>query len=277
MSQTELQEDVQRVASVLMDRVAEVVYPLVDEEDHAPLHREALMRRALGYSASALDIAVGPAPELNTLDMLVFTVLCRDALERHWIPQRLGSNGQPFVSAFRHAEDDLWEISAKFLSTKEQDDVRELIATWQTEHAGQFRVENVRFLEFSAHAGQIANERAAKSRGLLGHVRSATAAADQALLISERAFFLAQHMPFLMRLQARVGAHETLSDSLARLHDLQREVRAAAPHEIARVADVAEQRVDRIAKRLIAYVLGAGLAWAVFFWIGYAIVKRLSP
>jgi hypothetical protein len=271
-----LQEDVQRVASVFMDRVSEVIYPLVDE-DHAPLHREALLRRALGYNASALDIAVGPQPELNTLDMLVFTILCRDALERHWIPQRLGSDGEPFVSAFEHAEEDLWEISAKFLSTKEQDDVRELIATWRAEHAGQFRVENVRFLEFSAHAGQAASERAAKSRGLLGHVRTATAAADQALLISERAFFLTQHMPFLVRLQARVGAHETLSDSLARLNELQREIRAAAPHEIARVADVAEQRVDRIAKRLLAYVLAGGLAWAVFFWAGYAVVRHLSP
>jgi hypothetical protein len=271
-----LQEDVQRVASVFMDRVSEVIYPLVDE-DHAPLHREALLRRALGYNASALDIAVGPQPELNTLDMLVFTILCRDALERHWIPQRLGSDGEPFVSAFEHAEEDLWEISAKFLSTKEQDDVRELIATWRAEHAGQFRVENVRFLEFSAHAGQIASERMAKSRGLLGHVRSAAATADQALLISERAFFLTQHMPFLVRLQARVGAHETLSDSLARLNDLQRDIRAAASHEIARVADVAEQRVDRMAKHLLAYALAGGLAWAVFFWAGYALVKHLSP
>jgi hypothetical protein len=264
------------VASVLMDRVSEVIYPIVDE-DHAPLHREALLRRALSYNASALDIAVGPQPELNAIDMLVFTILCRDVLERHWIPRRLGSDGQPFVSAFAHAEEDLWDICDKFLSTNEQNDVRELIATWQVEHAGQFRVENVRFLEFSAHAGQLASERAAKSRGLLGHVRSAAATADQALLISERAFFLTQHMPFLMRLQARVGAHETLSDSLTRLNDLQREVRAAAPLEIARVADIAEQRVDRMAKRLLAYVLGAGLAWAVFFWAGYALVKRLSP
>jgi hypothetical protein len=158
---------------------------------------------------------------LNTLDMLVFTVLCRDALQRHWIPQRLGSDGQTFVSAFEHAEDDLWDISGKFLDTRQQEDVRELIATWQTEHPGQFRVEGVRFLEFSAHAGQIASERTAKSRGLMGQIRTATRTADQALLISERAFFLTQRMPELLRLQVRVGTQETLSDSLSRLENVQ--------------------------------------------------------
>ncbi|HVJ21712.1 MAG TPA: hypothetical protein VM686_40185, partial [Polyangiaceae bacterium] len=57
--------------------------------------------------------------------------------------------------------------------------------------------------------------------GLLGSVKAATQAADQALLLSDRAMFLATRMPFLVRLQARLGAQEIVADSLDRATELQ--------------------------------------------------------
>ena len=108
----------------------------------------------------------------------------------------------------------------KFLDRQQQADLRELVSAWQYEHPDQYRVEGVRFQEFSEHAGQIEDARTKKARGLLGQVQSATMAADQALVISERAFFVAHRMPFLIRLQARLGVQETLSDTLARLDDV---------------------------------------------------------
>jgi hypothetical protein len=78
----------------------------------------------------------------------------------------------------------------------------------------------VRFTDFSARAGEVAAERVRHARGLLGSVKGATQAADQALLLAERGLFLAQRMPFLLRLQARLGVQETISDTLFRFDNL---------------------------------------------------------
>lgn len=50
----------------------------------------------------------------------------------------------------------------------------------------------------------------------------ATQSADQAVRLAERAVFLTNHMPFLLRLQARVGVDELLGDAAGRLRDVQR-------------------------------------------------------
>jgi hypothetical protein len=54
-------------------------------------------------------------------------------------------------------------------------------------------------------------------RGILSSVRTATRAANQALLLSERVLFLVNRMPSLWRLQARLGARELMSDALKEL------------------------------------------------------------
>ena len=344
----ELQQDVQRAATAFADRVSQAGDPL--EKGNRPVNEDALLRRILLYNAAALEIATGPYPKVNALDMVVFAILCRGALERHWIPNRFGDEGLPLVEAFICLERDAWETAGKFLDQGQQADLRELVSAWQDEHPGQYRVEGVRFQEFSEHAGRIASARHQKASGMLGQVRSATMAADHALLISERAVFLANRMPFLLRAQARVGVQETLNDSLARLHDVEallgraqalrpllgdivtmtnnataalretrelvdvvephvrsfatsrgpsrdgpdiaqmlasadrvtesslslvRELRGAVPDDPARTFAALEQRLDRVLRRWILYVVMAAAAWTAFFWFGYFLVRRL--
>ena len=219
MSQAELQQDVQRAATTFMDRIAQSS-ELLTQDGRSPDEESALLRSVLRYNASIVDIATGPFPEVNALDMLVFAMLCRGALERHWIPRCFGKDGEPLVDAFVLLEESLWEIVGKVLDREQQHELRELVASWQTDHPDQYRVEGVRFQEFSEHAGEIENEKNRRARGLLGQVKSATRAADQAILISERAFFVAHRMPFLIRMQGRIGVRETLSDSLCHLDEL---------------------------------------------------------
>jgi hypothetical protein len=75
VSQAELLEDVQRFTSDFMLRIADRATPL--EESPSAVVREAALRRVLVYESMALDIASGPLPELNLVDMLVFVSLSR--------------------------------------------------------------------------------------------------------------------------------------------------------------------------------------------------------
>jgi hypothetical protein len=349
VSQVELQQNIQRVATVFMDRVAQSGERVTGDAPQAA-HERALLRHVLLYNASVLDIATGPFPELNTLDMLVFSMLCRGALEQHWIPESLGNDGKPLLAAFTDLEHDLWDIAPKILDPEEKQRLREIVAEWKQANPKQFRVEGVRFQEFSEFAGTSESERARKARGLLRKVQAATQVADQALLMGERAFFVAHRLPFLIRLQGRIGVQETISDSLARFDNLKglldempevrpmltqlveltdragaaahegrmlvaaadpqlerltdaknrdlilgmngtlesanrladrslllmREMRGALPNDPERSMAAIEARVDGMLRRWVVYLLIIGFAWAVFFWSGYAVVKRLT-
>jgi hypothetical protein len=224
MPAAEMQQEIQRVATTFIDRVAQVGEPLAEVGVGAPV-REGLLRRVLLYLSSVLDIATGPYPEVNTLDMVVFMHLCRRALEHHWIPSGFGAPGETLANAFAQSEAEAWELAAKVLEAAKLAHLRELIADWERDHPTQFRVEGLRFREFAEYAGNVANEQSVKARGLLGQMKTATQAADQALLISERAFFLVHRLPFLLRLQIRIAVQESLSDSLSRLEDIEPVIR----------------------------------------------------
>ena len=224
ISQAELQQDMQRFTSQFMGRVTQAAAPLTESEQ--PARREMGSRLALGYMSSSLDIASGQYPEINMLDMLVFVKLSGDTLEGYWIPEKLGNEGRALLTEFRASEKQLWGLSSKILSARQQADLRGVIREWQAKHPDQYQVEDVRFTQFSERAGEVSKEREESARGLLGQVRSATRVADQAVLLGERALFVVHHMPFLARLQARVGVQETISD-IVRLGNLQALLRQA--------------------------------------------------
>lgn len=219
VTQAELQQDVQRFASELMFEVAQAADAV--ETDPRLRVRARVHRRALVYQATILDIASGQFPEINLLDMLVFATLARWAIENHWLARDLGPAGPELLATFGRAEKRLWDLSGKILTDVEKRQVENLLEHWEHVHPDLYLVEGVRFQHFAFRAGEVAAERAASARGLFGKVRSATRAADDALLLGERALFVAHRMPFLVRMQARVGAQDIFNDTLLGLENVQ--------------------------------------------------------
>jgi hypothetical protein len=226
VSQVELQQDIQRFTSDFMSRLAEAGERMYQES--GPREREIALRRVLVYASNALDISTGPFPEINLADMVVFVSLCRDAYDRHWRPHVFGDNGQPLADTFAQAERQVWAMSSKILSKSQQVQFETLIAEWQRAHPERHSVEGVRFQQFSSRAAAVSAERAGRARGLFGQIKSATQSADQALLIAERAMFITQRMPFLIRVHARLALQEGLHDSLDRLSGME-ELMAQVP------------------------------------------------
>jgi hypothetical protein len=211
-SQLQLQQDLQRHAGAIVERTQQGFQPLLDARD--PQRVDEALRLFLVYASSAFEAATGPVPEVSVLDLLVFVVLTRESVERHWIPNVFGEAGRPLQVAMQRSEQLLWDWAEEILTDDKRQQLRALIQQWLTRNPDQFRVETVRFTEFSSVAAGV--EHAREANGILASVRSATRAADSALLLSERALFLAQRAPFLLRVQTRLGARELLSDALAR-------------------------------------------------------------
>ena len=140
-----------------------------------------------------------------------------------------------------------------------REDLNALIRDWQKRNPNHLRVEGVRFQTFSKEAGKLAREQEMRASGLLSSLKTATAAADQAVLLAERALFLAHREPFLLRVQARLGMREIMDDVVTQLESVES------------ILD----RVDGMVRRWLVYILLIGAAWAVIFWAGYYVFRVL--
>jgi hypothetical protein len=211
----QIQQHVQRQAAQFCARVAEAMEPL----EQSPSRRvsDSALEGVLLYTSSAIDIATGPFPEVNLVDLLVFLRLGLHVLERHWIPQVYREGGHDVAAAFRKSEEAAWDVARGVLDEAERTQLVALVDAWLADNPDQVRVEDVRLDDFSLHAGQVASEHAERARGLLSSVHSATETADQALFLAERAMFLAHRAPFLVRMQARLASRQILSDAIVRI------------------------------------------------------------
>lgn len=252
ISQAELQEGLQRVTSQFIERSVQAFEQL--RADARPELLQSSLWHMLRLSSSALDIATGQYPEVNLLDLMVFFRLSRLKVEEYWVPHVYGLNGEELLQALRRAEEDLMQVAQKVATEEQQHQIEELVDAWRKDNPGQIYVERVRLTEFSQRAGHWVGER---TEGLLSSVRSAVASADQAVLMGNRALLLAKTMPALMRLQARLGAQEVLSDSLSRL-----KVSHAYPQ--------VEQLIWTVTRALVV----VGAAWATSWWGGYRLAHR---
>ena len=242
----ELQQELQRFTARFLDRISQATSTLKEEAEHPNVFDEAL-RKSLLYASSASEIATGPAAAVNLLDMFVFIRLCRGALDDYWIPTLYGDQGGELSDVFAKADTEITDIAERALGPSQRAQLANLVTAWQADNPGMTRVEGVRLADFSAVAGTAAADRALQARSLLSGVKVATQAANQAMLMAERAMFLVHRLPFLWRLQVRLGAREILGDSIARV-----------------TKGPAAVTMARVAKRSVAAAAVLGITGAVF-------------
>jgi hypothetical protein len=166
-------------------------------------------RDQLAYITSALDIAVGSAPEIDLLDMITLVALGRDAMARRWSPELCGDRAHGVADAFRASMDDISALAAGVIGSDVEAELQQVIREWQEENPGNDDVAGVRL---SAYAKYRAGSSAAKS-GLFALLRGASQTADTAVLLGERALYATQRMPYLVRLHVRIAAREAIVDA----------------------------------------------------------------
>jgi len=211
----ELQQDLQRFTSTFMARMYLAFQP--QKEKVSPDIFHIMQSEGLSYASTALDIATGPNPEANLLDMMTFITLTRQSIEEYWIPNVYGNSGKEALEAFKKSEAEIWEIASKVSTQEQRNAYKEILREWKRDNPGRQRTESVRLAEIYRISGQASSDRSKKVSGLLGQIESVVASTDQAVLLSNRAMFLAQRAPFLLRIHAKIGAREVISESLEEL------------------------------------------------------------
>jgi hypothetical protein len=175
---------------------------------------DSALHQALLYASSSLDIATGPYPEVNLLDMLVFLHLSGAVFDTYWAPHVFREHGGDAARVFHESEEVLSRIADHSLDESARAGLTRVLDAWLAERPSTIAVEWVRFDDFAENAGAAAAQRMEGAAGVLSSVRTATRTADEALVAAERAMFLVHRLPFLFRMQVRLAVRESLADAL---------------------------------------------------------------
>ena len=168
---------------------------------------QSFLRNGVGAS---LDIAVGPNPPANLLDLLVLTALQTWSFEAHWIPAGIGDAGLPALNRLKRAEAEVWTSARAILSEDQLRTLRKLIDTWVAENSDRTVVALVRFKEFADERRISSMSLRGKAQGLLQEVGEASAAVDDARLLGERLLWFAGRYPYLLGEQTELTAYRLI-------------------------------------------------------------------
>jgi hypothetical protein len=184
--------------------------------------------------ASAItSIAVQPDPVDALADILTHTTLTADAQRNAARDKPAGSSDVRLLNALEQNEADAWKLAERWVNEPTRKAFRAQILAWPGARTSAAAVAFVRLSDIR-RTGSASIE---SGDGMFDALHSATAEVDQVRLLGERAVFLAQRMPFLMRWQAEVYTANALATKEAQQTQEQVQQMSAMVAAMARVLE----------------------------------------
>ncbi len=218
-----------------------------------PIDPAEMLRLKIAAVTESCSIASGPNAFANLLDMTVFVTSSRIAIEDYWRPKLYGASAQPILELCRSQETNIWSLAGTVLKPAQQEELREAIAAWRQQHPIPERVMGARALGFATEAARAQKTETAMSDsvfGLLGldplaGLDPATREIAQTRIFAERALYVTQWMPTLMRWQVELlSANAVAMPPVQQLITNSTEL-AASAERISRVAGQLPEAVSR--------------------------------
>ncbi len=205
------------------------------------------LRWKIAFGTAACSIVSGPNAIANLMDMTVFVTETRLSLEEYWSPKVFGESALTLLENCRTSEAEIWRSTDKVLKPEQQVALREAIQAWHLQNSKPENLLVARAVGLAMQVAQVNRADATKPGSLfslfmldpLSNLDPTRREIAQARLFAERALFVAQKMPTLLRWQT-----ELLSVNALEQPALQQW--AATASQIAVSAD----RLTRVAERL---------------------------
>jgi hypothetical protein len=200
-----LQSSVMALADTSMQRIAAEIN--LARAGTTPEARRDEMSTRLALSSSIVAIAMQPDPVDALADLLTFTTLTADAQRVAALGKATDSYEARLLRALELNDADAWHVAERWVNEPTRIAFRKHILSWSGSRESAAQVAFVRLADLK-RAGSTSVE---SDSGLFDSLHAATQQFDQIRLLTERSLFLAQRMPFLMRLQAEVYTGNALA------------------------------------------------------------------
>jgi len=209
-----LQSSALRYADGYVDSVAHACDQAVREESGERSIRLAALRWKLGQASAAYAYATGDNPVWNTLDLVVFAVVSRMAVEDPKERETFGSAVDALIATHRELEASAWNLAAGLLKPGQRQELERLIAEWREQYPHERSIGAMHFREFAAsmEGATRSNRLNTLSVFTLLHIDPfagldpTTVAIEQSRELAARTVAYAERAPTLMRWQAELLA-----------------------------------------------------------------------
>ena len=235
----------------------------------------------VSQATSAFTIAAGPNPELNAIDMLVFSTLSRMVIEDRWVGELYGKSAEGLLAEHRALEQRIWDYSLVLLSEAQIDELRSSIEAWHRNNpVGRavpfIHLEDFAFATSETRPGTASSSSIFSFLGIdpLSNLDPAVRELAQSRQLAERAVYYGQRAPMLVSMEAQRlafemavapesvrlldsvaqigGAAQATGELAARLPALVSEERAAMIEQLAGLLDERQGELQALAGDLQA-------------------------
>lgn len=171
-----------------------------------------VLQLKIAIGSETWSIASGPNAVADLLDMTVFVTTMRMTLEDYWQPKLFGKSALPMLAYSRSAEADIWKLAGKVLKPEQQTDLRQSIAAWHHQNSLRESLVVLRSLDFASRVAALGQDKVSKPGSVFGlrnvdplaGLEPAVREVAQTRMFGERALFVTQKMPTLLRWQTEL-------------------------------------------------------------------------
>jgi hypothetical protein len=171
-----------------------------------------ILQTKIALATETCSIASGPNAVANLLDMTVFVTVMRMALEEHWQPEVFGESARPLLEYSRSADAEIWRLVGTVLNPEQQTELRRGIEAWHSRNPRPESLVAARALGFASRVAEVSQDNKTEPGSVFSLLRvdplagmdPAVREIAQTRLFAERALYVAQKMPLLLRWQSEL-------------------------------------------------------------------------
>jgi hypothetical protein len=171
-----------------------------------------ILKWKIAINTETVSIAAGQNAVANLLDMTVFVTMMRTALEERWQPEVFGETARPMLESARNGETEIWRLVGTILTSEQQAELRRSIDLWHSQNPLPESVLAVSSLGIASQLAEATKDNAAKPGSVfsllqvdpLSGLDPAVREIAQTRMFAERALFVTQKMPMLLRWQTEL-------------------------------------------------------------------------
>jgi hypothetical protein len=171
-----------------------------------------LLKWKILLGTETCSIASGPNAVANLLDMTIFITVTRRGLEEYWQPKVFGESALPMLDTCRGAETNIWQFTSQVLTPQQLTELQKGIDTWFKQHPLPENVLAARAVGFASEVGKANPVEESKPGSVFGLLMldplagmdPAVREIAQTRLLAERALYVSQKMPTLLRWQTEL-------------------------------------------------------------------------
>jgi hypothetical protein len=249
-------EMVEQVQADVMSFADVYVGQILDASSRFSTVTQEAQVRVLGFqarqAAAVYEIASGPNPVANLLDMVVLVTVTRTLFAGQPARASFGEGGMLLSKSFAELEGKIWLVADRVMDEQQEKRLRKFIEDWMAANPDVRDSSSVRLADMSSvpgskSAGLGTPSDVLKSMGLdlFGGFDPAVEEVQRSRLLAERAFYFAKRWPRILELQTRLltlqlAAQPAPTQLLAEVSRV-----SAAAESVARTAEGLPALVDR--------------------------------